>query len=86
MGGAGGITKGIALATGWVPWLGEAQPPCLSKLSVRINLVVVVGRLPDLILWIIRPFMVWPASGAAVSTELDDAVGGGVGLHVRNRG
>lgn len=58
-----------------------------KELSDRINGLVLVGRLPDLLIrFSMRSLMSCPASGAAVTIVPDDALGGGIGLFVRNKG
>jgi len=57
-----------------------------SKLSERTMGLGLEGRLPERMRRRILSSMIWPALGAAVTTVPEEAVGGGVGLQVRNRG
>lgn len=57
-----------------------------GELSDLTNGLGLEGRLPDLMRLSIRSLISWPPSGAAVTVVLAEALGGGVGLLVRNRG
>ena len=57
-----------------------------EELSERIKGLGLDGRLPDRIRFSVRSLISRPAPGAAVTLVFVDALGGGVGLLLRNSG
>lgn len=57
-----------------------------EELNERTRGLGLEGRLPDRILLSVRSLIISPAPGAAVTFVFADALGGGVGLLLRNSG
>ena len=72
-----------------VSTLGESGVPVFrmsEELNDRIKGLGLAGMLPDLMRLSVRSLTSTPAPGAALTFVLIEALGGGVGLSLRNRG